>query len=147
MSFFEGQSNGRSTAVGSRPSLPWMAPKTSAVSSTDLAIGPILSIVQASAMAPYRLTRPNVGRSPVTPQRVQGDTMLPRVSVPRAKPVSPALVADADPADEPLDPWSVFQGFFVVPPNHTSPHASSPTDVFATRTAPASSSRAATVAV
>ena len=53
-------------------------------------MGPILSMDQTSAMAPVRGTRPKLGRRPVTPQRVLGDSMLPRVSVPMAKPTQPA---------------------------------------------------------
>src|SRR5262249_4982282 len=92
------------------------------------------------------LMRPNVGRSPVTWQRVHGEMMLPRVSVPIAKPTSPAAAVHADPADEPLEPCRVFHGLFVWPPNHMSPCASAPSVVFATSTAPASSSFWATVA-
>ena len=54
-------------------------------------------------MAPLRLTRPKVGRTPATPQRVLGATMEPRVSVPMENPTSPAAVAEAEPADDPLD--------------------------------------------
>ena len=68
-------------------------------------------------MAPVRGTRPKVGRRPVTPLRVDGDEMEPSVSVPIAKPTRPAAVAEAGPADEPLEPWATFHGFFVVPPN------------------------------
>ena len=91
-------------------------------------------------MQPARLTRPYVGRSPVRPQRVLGDTMLPHVSVPIANGTRPAAVAAPGPAEEPLEPCSRFHGFFVVPPNQTSPHASAPTLSFATSTAPAPSS-------
>jgi hypothetical protein len=56
-------------------------------------------------MAPERLTRPKVGRSPATPQRVLGETMDPSVSVPMENPTSPAAVADAEPAEEPLEVW------------------------------------------
>src|SRR5687768_18194064 len=35
-----------------------------------------------SAIAPYRLTRPNVGRSPLTPQYAAGVMMEPEVSLP-----------------------------------------------------------------
>src|SRR5262245_2327318 len=98
-----------------------MASRASAQSSTLRQIGPILSMVQLNAIAPYRLMRPYVGRSPTTPQRVEGDTIEPSVSVPIEKPTSPAAVADAGPADEPLDPCSRFHGFLVTPPNHWSP--------------------------
>src|SRR5437762_7865118 len=124
-----------------------MAPKTRAQSSTERAIGPILSMLQERAMQPWRLTLPNVGRKPVAPQRVQGETILPSVSLPSAKPTSPAAVAAAEPADEPLDPSLGFQGFRVMPPNQRSPCANAPKVNLATSTAPASSSRAATVAL
>ena len=71
---------------------------------TERAIGPTLSIVHDSAIAALRLTRPNVGRNPVTPHRVAGDTMLPQVSVPIAKPTHPAAVSAAEPADDPEEP-------------------------------------------
>jgi hypothetical protein len=50
----------------------------------------------------------------------------PPVSVPTAKPTRPAAVAAAGPADDPLEPRDVSHGFFVLPPNQTSPIASSP---------------------
>src|SRR6185369_4625270 len=125
-------SNGRSTAVGSLPSSPRIASNTSPQSVTLRHNGPSLSMVQESAIAPARLTRPKVGRSPVVPHRVEGDTIDPSVSLPMANATAPADVAEAGPAEEPLDPWSVFQGFLVVPPNQTSPWANSPSDSFAT---------------
>src|ERR1700687_4696740 len=108
------------------PAGTWMASSTIAQSSTLRQIGPSLSIVHESAIAPVRGTRPNVGRSPVVPHRVEGDEIDPSVSLPIANPTSPAAVADAGPADDPLDPWSTFHGFFVVAPNQISPCASSP---------------------
>src|SRR3954454_14519056 len=124
-----------------------MASNTRAQSSTDLAMGPILSIDHASDMQPCRLTRPNVGRGPEAPQARQGETMLPSVSVPMANPTSPAATADADPADDPLDPCLAFHGLRVIPPNHWSPWARAPSVSLATSTAPASSSLRATVAL
>src|SRR6202022_1587800 len=97
-----------------------------AESSFDRAIGPSLSIDHESAMQPWRLTRPNVGRSPDAPQARQGETMLPSVSLPSAKPTSPAATDDADPADDPLDPRRGSQGLRVIPPNQRSPIASAP---------------------
>src|SRR5262245_63491824 len=97
-------------------------------------------MVQERVMQPARLTRPNVGRSPLAPQRLHGETMLPSVSEPIAKPTSPATVADADPAEEPLEPCLTFHGLRVMPPNHWSPIARAPSVSLATRTAPASSS-------
>src|SRR5690606_9252413 len=132
---------------GSFSSTPLMTERTMALSRADREIGPILSIDQLSAMAPCRLTRPKVGRSPVTPFRVEGETIEPRVSVPIAKGTSPALTAEADPAEDPLDPCLRFQGFLVTPPYHTSPIASAPKVNFPTKTPPASSSFWTTVAV
>src|SRR5271165_5235310 len=99
---------------------PDTACSTSMASSTLRVIGPSLSSDQHSVMAPVRGTRPNVGRSPVTPQREDGETMLPPVSLPMAKPTSPAAVADAEPALEPLEPSASSHGFFVSPPNQMS---------------------------
>jgi hypothetical protein len=70
-------------------------------------------MVQASTIPPYRLTLPNVGRSAESPQRIDGDTIDPWVSVPIPNPTQPAAVADAGPADDPLEPWAGFQGFLV----------------------------------
>src|SRR5580700_8764559 len=123
-----------------------MADNTSAQSSTARQMGPILSIVQLSAMAPVRGTKPKVGRSPVVPQRVEGDEMEPSVSVPRAKPTHPAATALALPAEDPLDPCRLFHGFRVRAPNHRSPCARAPIDNLAIKIAPASSSRVTTVA-
>src|SRR5690349_7332567 len=109
-------------------------------------MGPSLSMLHVSVMHPCRLTRPNVGRRPVTPHRMHGDTMLPHVSLPMANPASPAATADALPADDPLDPCFTFHGLRVMPPNHWSPSASAPSVTFAASTAPALSSRPATVA-
>src|ERR1700679_1885576 len=123
-----------------------MADSTNAQSSTARQMGPILSIVQLSAIAPVRGTNPKVGRSPVQPQRVEGDEIEPSVSVPKAKPTHPAATALALPAEDPLEPCRLFHGLRVRAPNHRSPCASAPIESFATRTAPASSSRVTTVA-
>ena len=135
-----------SVVVRSDGSCPQIAAKTNAASSTERVIGPILSIVQLRAIAPARLTRPNVGRRPVVPHAVQGLVMLPYVSVPIANGRRHAATADALPALEPLEPFDVSHGVRVVPPNQTSPIASSPKDSFATRMAPASLSLFTTVA-
>src|SRR5215471_7282421 len=103
-------------------------------------------MVQDRAMAPVRGTCPNVGRSPVVPQRVEGEEIDPSVSDPIANATHPAAVAEADPADDPLEPWCGFHGLRVMPPNHLSPCASAPSVSFATSTAPAASSRFTTVA-
>src|SRR5687767_7093461 len=103
-----------------------MASNTIPQSTADRQIGPILSMLQLSAMAPVRLTRPKVGRKPVTPHRVEGETIEPSVSVPIANATSPEPVAEADPAEEPLDPCARFQGFLVTPPYQMSPMANAP---------------------
>src|SRR6266567_2498303 len=123
-----------------------MASRTSAQSSTVRQIGPSLSMLQERAIAPVRGTSPKEGLSPVHPHRVDGEEIEPSVSEPMLKATHPAAVAEAGPADEPLDPWLVFQGLRVTPPNHTSPCASAPSVNFATSTAPALSKRFTTVA-
>src|SRR5262245_19343072 len=90
-----------STALGSRGSGPAIASSTRPQSSAVRPIGPTLSRLQERAIAPCRLTRPRVGRSPVTPQFAAGETIEPHVSDPSAKGTSPALTAEADPLEEP----------------------------------------------
>ena len=55
-----------------------------------------------------RGTKPKVGRSPVVPQRVEGDEMEPSVSEPMAKATQPEAVAEAywQIYQEPRDAWS-----------------------------------------
>ena len=62
-------------------------------------------------MAPRRLTRPYVGRSPVTPQNAAGVTIEPEVSEPRANVTSPAATAAAEPLDDPPLQRVRSQGF------------------------------------
>src|ERR1700690_1868028 len=100
-------------AEGSLPSGPWITSSTSAQSSTDRQMGPSLSIVQLRAMAPVRGTRPKLGLSPESPHRVEGELMEPSVSDPIANPTQPAATALAEPADDPLEPCSGFQGLRV----------------------------------
>src|SRR5579864_7021928 len=97
-------------------------------------------------MAPVRGTRPYVGRKPVTPQRIEGLTILPPVSLPIENPTSPAAVAAPGPALDPDAPSSVSHGFIVCPPNQMSLSASAPRLNFATSTAPAVCSRFTTSA-
>src|ERR1700684_2983412 len=103
-----------------------MACSTIAQSSTPRQMGPSLSMVQLRAMEPVRGTKPNVGRRPVTPQRVDGPEMEPVVSDPMEKTTQPAEVADPGPADDPLEPCAGFHGLRVSPPNQRSPAASAP---------------------
>src|SRR3974390_2827778 len=102
----------------SAASAPLIADSTIAVSSTKRQIAPTLSSDQQSAMPPARDTRPKVGRRPVTPQRWLGDVIDPSVSLPIEKAQSPAAVAEADPALDPLEPSLRFQGLRVQPPYH-----------------------------
>src|ERR1035438_5697561 len=106
-SFFQSKPLSQRNSAGytdaSLPSGPWIASRTNAQSSTERAIGPSLSMVQLSAMAPVRGTKPKVGRSPVSPHRVEGDEMDPSVSEPIAKATQPAATALAEPAEDPLD--------------------------------------------
>src|SRR2546430_11398990 len=118
-----------------------MALITNAQSSTVRQMGPSLSMLQERAIAPVRGMNPKLGRKPVVPQRVEGEEIEPRVSEPMLKATHPAAVAEAGPAEEPLEPCAVFQGLRVRPPNHLSPSASAPKVSFATRTAPAASRR------
>src|SRR5690349_5246447 len=104
-------------------------------------MGPTLSRLQHSTMAPLLLTVPKLGLNPVAPQRVEGETMEPRVSVPSVNGNNPATTEAAEPADDPLDPCLRFQGFLVSPPNHLLLYASAPSESFAQSTAPASFSR------
>src|SRR5678816_123866 len=91
-------------------------------------IGPALSRLQQSTIAPERLTEPNEGRRPVAPHRADGETIDPSVSVPIVKGNRPAATEAAEPADEPLDPCFRFQGFFVSPPNHLLLKANAPNE-------------------
>src|SRR5262249_48710256 len=116
------------TLDASPASGPLMARRTSIESSTDRVMGPSLSRDQQSVIAPVRGTRPNVGRSPVTPQRIAGLTMLPPVSLPIENATSPAAVAAPGPALDPEAPSSNSQGFIVWPPNQMSLSASAPSD-------------------
>ena len=54
-----------------------------------------------------------------------------------AKATAPATTAAAGPAEEPDEPSSIFQGFFTLPPHHTSSKAISPVASLAMSTAPA----------
>ena len=96
--------------VRSAASAPAIASSTAAQSSAVRAIGPSLSSVHERAIAPFRETRPYVGRRPVTPQYADGVPIEPDVSDPMANGTSPAPTAAPDPLDEPPDQRSVFHG-------------------------------------
>src|SRR6267154_6777646 len=134
----ESKSRRLGTLERSPGSGPEMACRTSNASSTVRVMGPSLSRDQQSVIAPVRGTRPNVGRRPVTPQRMAGLTMLPPVSLPTENATKAAAVAAPGPALDPDAPSSNNQGFIVWPPNQMSFKASAPSESFAINTAPAS---------
>src|SRR5215475_7784656 len=103
------------SVLRSLKSCPAIAAKMRAQSSAERASGPILSIEYESAIAPYRLTRPYVGRNPLTPQSAAGQTIEPQVSVPMANAASPAPTIAPEPEEEPHVQQEVFQGFFDAP--------------------------------
>src|SRR5262245_56906745 len=78
-----------------------MAASNSPQSSAVRHIGPSLSIVQLKAIAPWRLMRPYVGRSPATPQYPAGVMIEPQVSEPMAKGTRPPPTALPQPLEEP----------------------------------------------
>ena len=84
-------------------------------------MGPSLSIDQAIAMAPYRLTRPKLGRMPEMPHQVVGQMMEPRVSLPMAHGAMPAETTAPDPLEEPQVQHSGFQGLRAGPVNEARP--------------------------
>lgn len=106
--------------VSSSGSGPDIAASTSAASSAPRAIGPSLSSVQHSAIAPWRLTSPYVGRKPVTPQKAAGVMIEPEVSEPIAYGTSPAATAAPGPLEEPPLQNAVFQGVRPGPVNDAS---------------------------
>src|SRR4030095_16170733 len=114
---FASKSSLLGTLATSPASGPEIACRTSIASSTLRVIGPSLSSDQQSVIAPVRGTRPNVGRSPVTPQRIAGDTMLPPVSLPIENATSAAAVAARGPALDPDAPSSSSHGVIVCPPD------------------------------
>src|SRR5436190_6505055 len=96
-----GGTNVRATDDGSFGSFPAIAASTTPQSSAVRPSGPSLSIVHANAIAPWRLTRPYVGRRPVTPQYAAGVKIEPDVSDPIANGTRPAATAAPGPLEEP----------------------------------------------
>src|SRR5471030_1300843 len=94
-----------------------MAAKTNSASAAFRQSGPSLSIVHESALAPWRLTRPYVGRRPVTPQYDDGLVIEPSVSEPMANGTRPALTLEPEPLDDPPLQQSVFHGVLHGPVN------------------------------
>src|SRR5438093_3744462 len=100
----------RPDAVASALSGPAIASNTTAQSAALRAIGPILSSVHDSAIAPCRLTSPYVGRRPVTPQYADGVPIEPEVSDPSAYATRPPATAAPEPLDGPPAHRSTFHG-------------------------------------
>src|SRR5450631_1537291 len=115
-------------------------------------MGPSLSIDQAIVIAPYRLTRPKLGRIPEIPHHVVGQIIEPRVSEPIAQVASAAETIAPDPLEEPQVQQSVFQGLRAGPVSdafpleYPSPPASSIIAALPISTAPARLSFSMTVA-
>src|SRR3989344_6947688 len=112
-----------------------------AQSSTVFPIGPGLSVDEAIAITPYRLTRPYVGFNPTTPHQEAGCRIDPAVSVPIAATQRFAATEAALPPLEPPGEYFVFLGFFVVPKSLVSvlaPCAQASMLVFPKTTPPAS---------
>ena len=74
-----------------------MTPSTIAQSSALRHIGPIWSSDSASGKTPARLTRPQVGFSPLRPFMVEGKRIEPPVSEPSEAKQRPAAVATPEP--------------------------------------------------
>src|SRR5260370_29147167 len=92
-----------------------MAAKMRAHTSALRALGPILSIEGASAIAPYRLTRPYVGLKPLMPQNAEGQMIEPHGSVPIANAARPAATIAPEPEEEPQVQQVVSHGFLASP--------------------------------
>src|SRR6187455_622607 len=82
-------------------SKPAIACSRIAQSSTVRAIGPQWSNVNELGMTPARLTRPDVGISPESPQNDEGPRIEPPVSDPSDAGTMPAASAAPEPLDEP----------------------------------------------
>src|SRR3954462_12730927 len=103
-------SNDRCVDDGSFGSCPLISSRIVAQSSAERAIGPSLSIVNDSAIAPVRGTRPYVGRRPLTVQNAAGTVIDPHVSDPIAKPTSPSPPAAPEPLLDPPAQREVSNG-------------------------------------
>src|ERR1700678_1133371 len=91
-------------------SYPAITPSIVAASRTFPANGPILSSDEAKAMSPYRDTRPHVGSTPTTPQKLAGCRIDPPVSEPSVATARLAATAAAEPPLEPPGTRSVSTG-------------------------------------
>src|SRR5579862_9810210 len=94
-----------------------ISPQSSAVRAT----GQSLSVVQAIAIAPERVTRPKLGRIPAMPHHAPGQIVEPRVSDPIAHGASAAETTAPDPLEEPHVQSFMFQGLRAGPVNDALP--------------------------
>src|ERR1700722_1478786 len=104
------QPSGTLPVAGSRPSNVrlWITPSATAASATVRASGPTVSWVCEMGTTPARLVSPTVGLIPTTPLALEGQTILPSVSLPKAK---TAKFADEAAPEPELDP----HGFRLMP--------------------------------
>src|SRR5882724_5015270 len=104
------QPSGTPPVAGSRPSKLrlWITPSAAAASATVRANGPTVSCVCEMGTTPARLVSPTVGLIPTRPLALDGQTMLPSVSLPKAK---TAKFADAAAPEPELEP----QGLRLIP--------------------------------
>src|SRR5258707_15833108 len=104
------QPKGTLPVARSRPSelTLWITPSAAAASATVRASGPTVSWVCEMGTTPARLVSPTVGLIPTTPLAFDGQTMLPSVSLPRAR---TAKFADAAAPEPELEP----QGLRLIP--------------------------------
>ena len=114
-----------SSGAGSRGSGPARICSSAAQSSTERAIGPMVSSVQLSRPVPCRLIRPWVTLSPTNPLKADGIRTEPPVSLPIPAGANPAATATAVPLEEPPGARCVAgsQGFHGVPISGLVPQA------------------------
>jgi hypothetical protein len=124
-----------------------MTAKRSATSCAVRAIGPIVSKLGLTGMAPWLGTRPMVGRSPVIPFKAAGTRTEPPVSVPSAASAIPVATAMPEPPEDPPGILSGSQGLWLWPITELwqrAPNANSWSVALPTTTAPALRSRSTT---
>src|SRR5947209_568151 len=112
---------GADAVVGSRGSGPAITVSTAAASATERARTPTVSKLGATGSMPARLTRPQEGRTPTTPQNAAGQRSEPSVSVASAAATSPAETAAAEPELPPPGDRSRACGLSVSPPRGLQP--------------------------
>src|SRR5258707_2933980 len=117
------QPSGTLPVAGSRPSYVrlWMTPSAAAASATVRASGPTVSWVCEMGTTPARLVSPTVGLMPTTPLALDGQTMLPSVSLSKAKTAKFADAAAPEPELEPHGLRLIPSGIFVCPTQPDQP--------------------------